>query len=50
MIVLDPNADLIGTQLDRWLDSLPLHRWRAPDGSCLICMQSLLSCVANESS
>jgi hypothetical protein len=35
-----------GVSQNRWLDSLPLHRSQAADGTPLICMKSLLG-VAN---
>ena len=38
---LDPRA------LERWLTSGALHRTNAPDGSSVICLNSLLACLQN---
>ena len=41
------EGDMVtGVSQNRWLDSLPLHRSQAADGTPLICMKSLLG-VAN---
>jgi hypothetical protein len=31
-----------------WLESTDVHRSTAADGSCLICLQSLLDCLRNK--
>ncbi len=36
--------------LEEWLNSAELHRSRAPDGSALICLNSLLARVQNQKS
>ncbi len=33
--------------LERWLTSGELHRTNAPDGSSVICLNSLLACLRN---
>jgi hypothetical protein len=33
--------------LERWLTSGELHRTNAPDGSSVICLNSLLACLQN---
>ncbi|MEA2542077.1 MAG: hypothetical protein QOH35_3443 [Acidobacteriaceae bacterium] len=33
--------------LERWLTSGELHRANAPDGSSVICLNSLLACLQN---
>lgn len=33
--------------LERWLNSGALHRTNAPDGSSVICLNSLLACLQN---
>ena len=33
--------------LEQWINSGKLHRLQAEDGSALICLNSLLSCVRN---
>jgi len=48
MIALDDTAiisNLDRPALEEWLNSEGLHRSQTPDGSILICLNSLLACV-----
>ena len=46
MITIDRPAVIVGTPSA--FDSLDLHRVQAADGSPLICLKSLLGCVAKK--
>ncbi len=41
------SSNLEQPALERWLNSGELHRTNAPDGSSLICLNSLLACLQN---
>jgi hypothetical protein len=49
MITLDHAVGMSPTAKG-WLESLPLHRSEASDGSRLICVNSLTGCLANKKS
>jgi hypothetical protein len=51
MIALDRTAVIAPSAaagVEGFLDSLPLHRSEASDGSRLICVKSLMGCLANK--